>query len=79
VSGTRALERGLEAGYSYARLHREDRERLKALARAQSAGDVTASLDDADTPGEVGDPRQFWSGFVHGVAKFLVEDARVLE
>jgi hypothetical protein len=77
--GEAALERGLEAGYRYAESHREDRGLLKTLARARSAPEVTASLDDADAAGEVGDPHQFWSGFAHGVAKFLVEDARVLE
>jgi hypothetical protein len=77
--GSEALERGLEAGYRYAESHREDRGRLKTLARARSVSDVRAGLDSADIAGEVGDPHKFWSGFAHGVAKFLVEDARVLE
>ena len=74
-----SLERGLAAGYRYARSHTGDRARLKALARARSVSDVTASLDTADVAGEVGDPHTFWSGFAHGVAKFLVEDASGLE
>jgi hypothetical protein len=77
--GTGELERGLGAGYLYAESHRDDRGRLKALARARSASEVTASLDAEEMAGEIEDRHQYWSGFAHGVAKFLVEDARVLE
>jgi hypothetical protein len=69
-----SLERGLAAGYRYAQVHRDDRAQLKTVARARSVADVTASVNAADIGEEVGEPHAFWSGFAHGVAKFLLED-----
>jgi hypothetical protein len=74
-----AIERGIALGYGYAERHKDDRLSLKGIARARSAADVTANLDVAEAaPGGIADPVAFWSGFAHGVARYLLEEGHAL-
>jgi len=80
TSGERlsSLSEGLTAGYRYADANRHDRTTLKTIARARSVADITAAVDPARLePHELGDQTAFWSGFAHGVAKFLVENSGI--
>jgi hypothetical protein len=72
---SRSLEQGLALGFDYA-VDRGSKERLRLgkIARARSADEVRANLDASDTPpAGLADPVAFWSGFAHGVARYLLE------
>jgi hypothetical protein len=70
-----ALNRGLEAGLRYATENPGDRRRLGRIVRAHTAADVVAivagSVDECDG---INDPSAYWSGFAHGVRRFLQEN-----
>jgi hypothetical protein len=70
------LEEGLARGYGYAETHRDDRPNLRRIVRARSASDVTAHVDPAEVAADgIANPVAFWSGFAHGVRRYLVDDA----
>jgi hypothetical protein len=71
-----SLEQGLTLGYAYAESHLDDRPHLRRIVRARSAPEVTANLDPAEiAPPGLASQVAFWSGFAHGVRRYLVEDA----
>ena len=73
------LQQGLTAGYAYATAHGEaDRLALGRVVRAHSADEVKANLDRATAaPAGVDHPTAYWSGFAHGVGRFLSEQGRL--
>jgi hypothetical protein len=73
------LEHGMTAGYAYATKRGEaDRLRLGRIARAHSAADVKANIVQSElTRMEATRPTPFWSGFAHGVGRYLSEQARL--
>jgi hypothetical protein len=73
------LEIGMTAGYYYATERGEaDRRRLGRIARAHSAADVLANVDQSEvTRMEAPRPTSFWSGFAHGVGRYLFERAQL--
>jgi hypothetical protein len=74
--GSSSLEEGLTLGYGYAERHRDDRASLRRIVRARSAPEVTANIDPADVAVDAATaPVAFWSGFAHGVRRYLVEEA----
>jgi hypothetical protein len=73
-----SIEKGTRLGHGYAEKHQGDRLRLGLIARARSAPEVTANVDPAEiAPDGVDDPVAFWSGFAHGVRRYLLEEAHV--
>jgi hypothetical protein len=73
------IEKAMALGYGYAEKHRDDRRSLGRIARARSAPEVTAHVDPAETaPDGIADPVAFWSGFAHGVRRYLLEEAHDL-
>jgi hypothetical protein len=71
-----SLEEGLARGYGYAETHRDDRANLRRIVRARSAPDVTAHVDPAEVaPDGIANPVEFWSGFAHGVRRYLIDEA----
>lgn len=69
-----ALDLGLEAGLRWATENPGDRRRLGRIVRAHTAADVAAIV-----AGNVSEPQRidraaFWSGFAHGVSRFLREN-----
>lgn len=74
-----SVERGLRAGYSYASTYRGDPVKLRNIAKAHTAADVAANIDSALTqPDGISDGVAFWSGFAHGVARFLIDERTAL-
>ena len=74
-----SIERGMALGYGYAEKNRADRLNLRRIARAHSASELTANVDEAETvPDGIVDRVAFWSGFAHGVARYLLEEGHVL-
>jgi hypothetical protein len=74
-----SIEEGLTLGYSYADKHRDDRQTLGRIARARSAPEVAATVDPAEIPADgIADQVAFWSGFAHGVKRYLVDEMHVL-
>jgi hypothetical protein len=72
-----ALDLGLQAGFRYAGENSDDRRRLGRIVSAHTAAEVAAVLGaDAYEPNEMDDPVAYWSGFAHGVRRFLQETAR---
>ena len=73
------LEHGLIEGYAYAQGHNDrDRLALGRIARARSVADVRADLDaDLTPPAAVDHPKSYWSGFAHGVGRFLSEQGKL--
>jgi hypothetical protein len=73
------LELGMTAGYAYATKRSEaDRLRLGRIARAHSAADVKANVAPSEiTQIEATRPTSFWSGFAHGVGRYLFEQAQL--
>jgi len=70
-------ERGLTVGHAYASRYQGDRAKLRPIVMAHTADEVRANVDSAAIePAELESSVAFWSGFAHGVAVFLVEDAR---
>ena len=70
-----AMGRGMLAGYRYAEDNRHDRANLGRIARARSAPDVIVSLEPVEIPAhEPTDAVAFWSGFAHGVQRYLLEE-----
>jgi hypothetical protein len=73
------IEEGLTLGYSYAEKHRDDRLTLRRIVSARSAPEVAANVDPAETPADgSADDVAFWSGFAHGVKRYLVDEMHVL-
>ena len=69
-------ERGLILGHSYASRCGGDHAKLRPIVRAKTADEVRANVDSTlIEPAGIDDPVAFWSGFAHGVAAFLVEEA----
>ena len=76
---SQSIEQGLALGYRYAEKHRDDRLSLRAIARARSAADAAAKVDDDEIATEtITDPVGFWSGFSHGVARYLLAEGHAL-
>jgi hypothetical protein len=74
-----SLEQGLRAGYSYASTYNGDPVKLRNIARAHTAADVAANIDPAlIEPDGISDAVAFWSGFAHGVARFLIDERTAL-
>lgn len=74
--GSSSIERGMTLGYGYAEKHRHDRLSLGRIARSRSAAAVTKHVDLTEiTADGIDDPVAFWSGFVHGVQRYLLEEA----
>jgi hypothetical protein len=74
-----SIEEGLTLGYGYAEKHRDDRVTLGRIARARSAPEVVAIVDPAEiTADGITDQVAFWSGFAHGVKRYLVDELHVL-
>jgi hypothetical protein len=72
-----SLELGLMTGHTYAFRHEGDRAKLTPIVRARTADEVKAEVDSTVTePAGLDSPSAFWSGFAHGVAVFLLEDAQ---
>jgi hypothetical protein len=73
------IEEGLTLGYGYAEKHRDDRMTLGRIARARSAPEVAANVDPAEIAVDgIADQVAFWSGFAHGVKRYLVEELHAL-
>jgi hypothetical protein len=69
-------EQGLMLGHTYAFRHAGDRPKLRPIVMSRTADEVKANVDSTVTePAGLESPVAFWSGFAHGVAAFLVEDA----
>jgi len=69
------LDLGLEAGLRYATANPGDRRRLGRIVRAPSAADVTAIVaESVSEPDGINDRAAYWSGFAHGVRRFLQEN-----
>jgi hypothetical protein len=69
-------ERGLIFGHAYASQYGGDRAKLRPIVRARTADEVRANVDSTlIEPAGIADSVAFWSGFAHGVAAFLVEEA----
>jgi hypothetical protein len=74
-----SIGKGMTFGYGYAEKHGHDRLRLGRIARAHSASEVTANVDPAEIAADgIADPVAFWSGFAHGVGRYLLEEGHVL-
>jgi hypothetical protein len=70
-----ALNLGLEAGLRYATENPGDRSRLGRIVRAHTAADVAAIVaESVDGAEGIDDRVAYWSGFAHGVRRFLQED-----
>jgi hypothetical protein len=70
------LEQGLLAGREYATLASHDRTKLRRVAQSRSANDTRAAIDwDLVEAPDEEQPAAFWSGFMHGVREFLLEEA----
>lgn len=64
------------AGREYAGRVVEDRAKLRRVAQSSSAEDTQAAIDWSLIEGGYEErPVAFWSGFVHGVREFLVDEA----
>jgi len=73
-----SIEKGITLGYGYAEKHRDDRLSVGRIARARSAPEVTANVDPAEIAADgIPDPVAFWSGFAHGVRRYLLEEGHV--
>jgi hypothetical protein len=73
------IEEGMTLGYGYAEKHRDDRPSLRRIVRAHSVPEVTANVDQAAIAADgIADPVAFWSGFAHGVGRYLLEERHVL-
>ena len=72
----RSLESGLLAGREYAARTSEDRAKLRRVAQSRNAEDTRSAIDWSliKAPDQER-PVAFWSGFVHGVREFLVDEA----
>jgi hypothetical protein len=71
-----SLEEGLTLGYGYAERHRDDRPNLRRIVRARSAPEVTENIDLSEIERDgTAYPVAFWSGFAHGVRRYLVDEA----
>ena len=74
-----SIEEGLTLGYGYAEKHRDDRQNLGRIARAHSAPEVAANVEPAEIPADgIADHVAFWSGFAHGVKRYLVDEMHAL-
>ena len=72
-----ALNLGLEAGLRYASENGGDRRHLGRIVGAHTADEVAAILGgDAAEPAGIDDRVAYWSGFAHGVRRFLQDTAR---
>jgi hypothetical protein len=69
------LEKGLLAGREYAALASNDRTKLRRVAQSRNAQDTRAAIDWSlvKAPAEE-QPAAFWSGFMHGVRQFLLDE-----
>jgi hypothetical protein len=71
-----ALNLGLEAGLRYASENAGDRRYLGRIVSAHTADEVAAVLSgDAAEPEGIDDRVAYWSGFAHGVRRFLQDTA----
>ena len=67
-----ALDVGIEDGLRYAAENAADRGRLGRIVRSHGASDVAALVDgDMVPPDGIDDIVAYWSGFAHGVGRFL--------
>jgi hypothetical protein len=76
----RPLEEGVLAGRAYAARVSEDRAKLRRVAQSRNAEDTRAAIDwSLIEARDEEQPVAFWSGFVHGVREFLVDEAATSE
>ncbi len=70
------MEKGLLAGREYAAQAADDRTKLRRVAQSRNAEHTRAAIDWSliEAPDEE-QPVAFWSGFVHGVRGFLLDEA----
>jgi hypothetical protein len=69
------LDLGLEAGLRYATENPGDRRRLGRIVGAHTADDVAAIVaGSVSEPDGINDRGAYWSGFAHGVRRFLQEN-----
>jgi hypothetical protein len=70
------LENGLVAGREYAARASDDRVKLRRVAQSRNAADTRAAIDwSLIEAADAEQPDAFWSGFMHGVREYLVEEA----
>lgn len=75
-----ALNLGLEDGIRYATTNPGDRRHLGRIVRAHAAAEVAEIVSDRiAAPGGVDDATAYWSGFAHGVRRFLQDEAHAPE
>jgi hypothetical protein len=75
-AGSSSIESGMTLGYGYAEKHQDDRLSLGQIARARSARAVITHVDPTEISASgVDNPVAFWSGFAHGVQRYLLEEA----
>jgi hypothetical protein len=73
------VDGGLELGYAFAAEHPGEHDRLVAIARAHAVSDVVDAVgSDAYRAAAESDPAGFWSGFAHGVRRYLLEQRHTL-
>jgi hypothetical protein len=71
-----ALSLGLEHGLRFATEKRADRRQLGRIVRAHSAAEVAEIVSGGIAqPDEIDNAAAYWSGFAHGVGRFLQEEA----
>jgi hypothetical protein len=73
VTSSTALGLGLEEGLKYAADHGGDRHHLGRIVRAGSAVEVSDAVAGSVLPPEGIDQVAYWSGFAHGVGRYLRE------
>jgi len=73
VTSSPALGLGLEDGLRYATQYHDDRRLLGRIVRARSAVEVADAVAGTALPPEGIDEVAYWSGFAHGVGRYLRE------
>jgi hypothetical protein len=71
-----ALSLGLEDGLRFASENASDRSHLGRVVRAHTAAEVAEVVSGRVVqPDGIDDEVAYWSGFAHGVGRFLQEEA----
>jgi hypothetical protein len=71
-----SIQQGLAAGKEYASRTGGDHAKLRPLVRSRNAEETRAAIDwNVFELIDEEQPVAFWSGFVHGVREFLVDEA----
>ena len=69
------LNLGLEDGLRFASENRDDRRHLGRIVRAHTAAEVEEIVSGRIVQPDVIDAAAYWSGFAHGVGRFLQAEA----